>query len=240
VCSSDLPFRFACVIGRKPLNFNQLPLRSRFGIVLFQVCDGVKCCETARGWVRQEARQAGMRSYKWGALGENPSGPLIFSGFDMFLLKNKMIRAVFFVGITAATFFAWFYVRDLRIRYPEIDFYRARLGIASWYSETDKYIQKHTANGEVFNDKAMTCASWHYPFGEKLLVIIMLNGRWVVCRVNDRGPAKYLRREIDLTKAAFGKIANPDIGLILTAVIPVHRPGTKTGAGGPVARKKTG
>lgn len=88
-----------------------------------------------------------------------------------------------------------------------------RTGIASWYSETDPFINKHTANGEVFDDSKMTCASWDYAFGTLLKVTNLKNGKSVVCRVNDRGPSKRLNRMVDLSKAAFKKIENPGKGL---------------------------
>lgn len=87
-------------------------------------------------------------------------------------------------------------------------------GVASWYSESDPGINRHTANGEVFNDTKMTCASWDFPFGTRLRVTNVRNGKSVVCTVNDRGPAKRLGRLVDLTKSAFRKIAEPRVGLI--------------------------
>jgi rare lipoprotein A len=116
------------------------------------------------------------------------------------------------------------YAYDLKSRFPDMDSSRMRFGIASWYSEKDPYINERTANNEVFNDKADTCATWYYPFHEKLLVINALNGKWTVCRVNDRGPAKRLNREIDLTKTVFKKISNSKKGLIPVMVIPISKP----------------
>ncbi len=118
----------------------------------------------------------------------------------------------------------WHYTMDLHARFPNMDFSRTRWGVASWYSERDKFINKRTANNEKFDDDAMTCASWNYPFGEKLLVINALNGKWVVCRVNDRGPGKRLKREIDLTKAAFNRISFFKRGLLYVSVIPINKP----------------
>lgn len=115
------------------------------------------------------------------------------------------------------------YAYDLKSRFPNMDLSRARLGIASWYSEKDPYINERTANNEKFDDGAETCATWHYPFHEKLLVINALNGKWVVCRVNDRGPAKRLKREIDLTRTVFRKISNAKKGLIPVTVIPINK-----------------
>ena len=94
-------------------------------------------------------------------------------------------------------------------------------GIASWYSEKDPGINKHTANGEIFDDTALTCADWGHPFGTKLKVRNPANGKSVICRVNDRGPAKRLNRVIDLTRGAFRRIADPRKGLVKVTVQPV-------------------
>ncbi len=112
-------------------------------------------------------------------------------------------------------------VHDLKTQFPNLDFSKSHFGVASWYSRTDKNINEHTANGEKFNDTLKTCASWDYPFGTRLLVINPLNGKWVVCRVNDRGPAKHLNRQVDLTKGAFRKIADLRHGLRYVTFLPV-------------------
>lgn len=98
---------------------------------------------------------------------------------------------------------------------------RHGLGIASWYSRKDKGIRKHTANGEIFDDTRKTCASWDYNFGTNLKVTNLRNGKSVICRVNDRGPAKRLSRIVDLSHAAFRKIADPRKGLIRVSVKPL-------------------
>ncbi len=90
-------------------------------------------------------------------------------------------------------------------------------GIASWYSKESPGINEHTANGEEFDHYKIACASWDFPFGSLLEVTNIENGKKVIVRVNDRGPAKRLYkagRVIDLTKAAFRAIANIDKGLI--------------------------
>lgn len=96
-------------------------------------------------------------------------------------------------------------------------------GIGSWYSESDPSINLHTANGEIFDDSKLTCASWHYQFGTYLKVTNLANQKSVVCRVNDRGPSKRLGRLIDLTKTAFHQIADLKKGLIRVSVSPVTR-----------------
>ena len=82
---------------------------------------------------------------------------------------------------------------------------------ASWYGE--RYNGRKTASGEVF-DAAKHTASWDYPLGTKLRV---WNGpRFVVVIVNDRGPAKHLleTRQLDLSKSAFARLADPQAGLL--------------------------
>lgn len=88
---------------------------------------------------------------------------------------------------------------------------------ASWYSQTDAYIKPLTASGEIFNDRALTAASWAYPLGTLVRVTNRATGASVVVRINDRGPAKRLYRKgriIDLTKTAFARIAPISAGII--------------------------
>lgn len=138
-------------------------------------------------------------------------------------VSPRTIITTFAIFVVAVLIYAWHYITDIHRKFPDIDLKKSRIGIASWYSENDRNINKHTANLEVFNDKDLTCATWHYDFGEELLVINAFTGAWVVCRVNDRGPAKSLGREIDLTKAAFKKIARLKKGLIKVFVIPTQK-----------------
>jgi rare lipoprotein A (peptidoglycan hydrolase) len=141
----------------------------------------------------------------------------------MSTLKKNIIGFVVLVLVADVGVAAWFLAHDLKSRFPHLDFSRSSVGIASWYSKNDKGINLETANGERFDDRKMTCASWDYPFGEKLIVINALTGKWVVCRVNDRGPNKRLFRKVDLTYAAFKRIANPKRGLIYATVIPTDK-----------------
>lgn len=100
---------------------------------------------------------------------------------------------------------------------PEPAFY----GTASWYSQTDRGIKKRTASGAIFDHTKRTCASWRFPLGTRLRVTNLKNGRSVICVVNDRGPAKRLKRLVDLTKASFCDIADAKHGLIKVRVVPL-------------------
>jgi rare lipoprotein A len=59
-------------------------------------------------------------------------------------------------------------------------------GIASYYGQ--KFHGRKTASGERFNNNAMTAAHRSAPFGSRIKVTNLANGRSVVVRVNDRGP----------------------------------------------------
>ena len=76
-------------------------------------------------------------------------------------------------------------------------------GIASYYG--GKFHGRRTASGEIFNKNALTAAHRSLPFGTKLKVTNLRNGRTVIVRINDRGP--HVRgRIIDLSHAAAKKI----------------------------------
>ena len=84
-------------------------------------------------------------------------------------------------------------------------------GKASYYSA--KYQNRKTASGERFNNRSMTAAHKSLPFGTKVIVTNMNNGKTVVVTINDRGP--YVKgRIIDLTQSAFSKIENIDKGIV--------------------------
>jgi rare lipoprotein A len=64
-----------------------------------------------------------------------------------------------------------------------------------------------TANGELFNPRFHTAASYTH-FKQWLLVTNPANGKSVVVWVNDKGPNKRLKRIIDLSPAAYQAIAD--------------------------------
>jgi len=89
-----------------------------------------------------------------------------------------------------------------------------QVGHASWYALTSK-----TANGERMNPNALTAAHRSLPFGTKVRVENLSNGRSVVVRINDRGPFVG-GRIIDLSKAAAARIGMINAG---TAKVRVTR-----------------
>jgi rare lipoprotein A (peptidoglycan hydrolase) len=72
-------------------------------------------------------------------------------------------------------------------------------GTVSWYG--GQFHKRPTASGEIFNTNALTMAHPTLPFGTKVKVTNLGNGRSVVVRVNDRGP--FIGHRIaDLSRAA--------------------------------------
>ena len=81
----------------------------------------------------------------------------------------------------------------------------AMLGLASFYWE-----DRQTANGERFNKHELTAAHPNLPFGTRLRVTNVRNGRSVTVRVNDRGPFVH-GRIIDVTSAkAHDRLTDPN------------------------------
>jgi rare lipoprotein A len=72
-------------------------------------------------------------------------------------------------------------------------------GLASWYGPG--FDGNYTANGEIFNQYALTAAHRYLPFGTKVRVTNLDNGRSVVVRINDRGPF-IGDRVLDLSRGA--------------------------------------
>ena len=93
---------------------------------------------------------------------------------------------------------------------------------ASWYGEG--FEGKLTASGYIYSSDQLTCASNRYPFGTVLKVTNKENKKSVVVVVTDRGSftEKY-RREIDLSRKAFDKIAVSSEGLIKVDIEVVNK-----------------
>ena len=72
-------------------------------------------------------------------------------------------------------------------------------GEASWYGPG--FFGNRTANGEVFRPGSLTAAHRSLPFGTKVRVTNLWNGRTAVVRINDRGPF-HGARVIDLAHGA--------------------------------------
>lgn len=108
--------------------------------------------------------------------------------------------------------------------------HRVFYGEASWYSHESCVREGSsgtvTASGEHFYERGLTCAMRRRDFGRLYRVTNLDNGKSVVVRHNDFGPAVRWRdsrtgitydlsgRVIDLSKGAFQKIADLRAGVI--------------------------
>jgi rare lipoprotein A len=110
----------------------------------------------------------------------------------MFEMRAKMIS----VGLLGAAVL-------LPLNFAKAD----QLGHASWYSLPSNI----TANGEHMDPNELTAAHRSLPFGTRVLVENLSNGRSVVVRINDRGPF-IGGRIIDLSKAAAASIGMINAG----------------------------
>ncbi|EDX84468.1 Rare lipoprotein A-like double-psi beta-barrel [Synechococcus sp. PCC 7335] len=84
------------------------------------------------------------------------------------------------------------------------------VGTASWYGPG--FHGRRTANGESFNQYALTAAHRTLPFGTRVLVTNLYTGRQVVVRINDRGPFSG-NRVIDLSAGAADQIGLTSAGV---------------------------
>jgi rare lipoprotein A len=103
----------------------------------------------------------------------------------MFTMRAKMIS----VGLLGAA-----------VMLPLNSALADQVGHASWYA-----LHSRTASGEMMNPSELTAAHRSLPFGTRVLVENLNNGRSVVVRINDRGPFVG-GRIIDLSKAAAASI----------------------------------
>lgn len=87
--------------------------------------------------------------------------------------------------------------------YPAEDFTYNETGVASWYGPG--FHGRRTANGERYDQNALTAAHPTLPMPSAVRVTNLENGRALILRINDRGP--FARgRIIDVSRAAADKL----------------------------------
>ena len=85
-------------------------------------------------------------------------------------------------------------------------------GIASVYSG------EKTANGEYAHASLLTAAHRSLPFGTKVKVTNVETGRFVIVRINDRGP--FIKgRIIDLTPAGAKAIGSTGLAMVSLMIL---------------------
>ncbi|HEX6262949.1 MAG TPA: septal ring lytic transglycosylase RlpA family protein [Actinomycetota bacterium] len=91
-------------------------------------------------------------------------------------------------------------------------------GVASWYGEP--FRGRTSACGDPYDPDALTTAHRHLPCGTRLRV--EHGGRGVTVTVTDRGPF-VPGRIIDLSRAAFARLAPLEEGLVEVRVVILSR-----------------
>ena len=89
------------------------------------------------------------------------------------------------------------------------------VGRISFYGA--RFHGQRTASGERFDQHALTAAHPTLPFGTRLRVTNLANGKSVVVRVNDRGPFTK-NRILDVSRAAAQQLGMIDAGVVRARV----------------------
>lgn len=91
-------------------------------------------------------------------------------------------------------------------------------GVASWYGIP--FHGRKTASGEIYNMNRLSAAHKKLAINTIVKVTNVKNKKFVIVRINDRGPYKY-DREIDLSMAAAKRIGiyEPGTGIVQIDVL---------------------
>lgn len=96
----------------------------------------------------------------------------------------------------------------------------AERGRASWYGPG--FHGKTAYSGERFNQWALTAAHPSLPMGTKVRVTREEHGSVVVC-INDRGPARWTGRIIDLSRGAAARLNMINAGVATVTVTRIGK-----------------
>ncbi|GDX43928.1 MAG: septal ring lytic transglycosylase RlpA family protein [Bacteroidota bacterium] len=110
-------------------------------------------------------------------------------------------------------------IAQQKINYRNVPVVDSAVGVASYYA--DKFIGRKTASGELFSQHKMTCAHNTLPFGTKVKVTNLRNGKSIVVRVNDRLHHRN-PRIIDLPTGAAKKLGYTGRGIVNVSVVVVR------------------
>jgi rare lipoprotein A len=93
------------------------------------------------------------------------------------------------------------------------------VGIGSWYGP--RFQGRRTSSGERFNQHELTAAHRTLPFGSRVRVTNVENGRSVEVRITDRGP-RSPKRIIDISNAAATAIGlkRQGVGVVQVDLLP--------------------
>jgi|GEM_PF-2039575 len=96
-----------------------------------------------------------------------------------------------------------------------------QVGTASWYG--GQFHGRNTSNGEVYDMYRLTCAHRDLPLGSWVKVTNLHNHKWVVLRVNDRGPFVD-DRIVDLSYAAAQMLSINGVAKVKLELMPQDQP----------------
>jgi rare lipoprotein A len=119
-----------------------------------------------------------------------------FTQADLAVAWSNNLRAA--LGAARLTSSRWLNGR-WRFLSPREEVAETLRGVASWYGADFHGLP--TANGETYDQNALTAAHRTLPFGTRVLVTNLRNARRVLVRINDRGPFVD-GRVLDLSRAA--------------------------------------
>jgi rare lipoprotein A len=89
--------------------------------------------------------------------------------------------------------------------------------LASCYGR--EHHQWRTATGALYDPSRLTAAHRSWPFGTRVRVTNLRNGRSVAVIIKDRGPAAWTHRAIDLSLGACRAIGNRGLARVFLQII---------------------
>jgi rare lipoprotein A len=96
----------------------------------------------------------------------------------------------------------------------------SRADLASCYGR--EHHQWRTATGALYDPSRLTAAHRSWPFGTRVRVTNLHNGRSVTVLINDRGPAVWTHRAIDLSLGACHAIGSRGLARVFLQNIGDH------------------
>jgi len=104
---------------------------------------------------------------------------------------------------------------------PQADPTYDRVGLASWYGP--QFHGRKTANGDIFNMNSLTAAHTTLPMPSYVRVTNLDNNRWLILKINDRGPFVG-NRLIDVSRRAAQLLGFEKKGVTRVRVEAVNGP----------------
>ena len=126
-----------------------------------------------------------------------------------------MTRRALILGVLAPAMAAC----AVKVRPPNGPNGYVQRGLASWYGHDDGYDGRLTASGARFDKNGLTAAHFDLPFGTRIRVRNLQNGRRVDLTITDRFPVA-TRNKGRILDVSYG--AAKKLGMIEDGVVPVE------------------